>query len=259
MGRLDRAVGLARSIAIYHAIPWRRRRMRWLYAQFVGRGDLVFDVGAHAGNRTRAFAELGCRVVALEPQPDFARLLRTLFGRSRRIEVVEMAVSDTARRAELSVSERTPTVTTLATTWRDARAAEPDFAGVRWNRHIEVDTTTLDRLILRFGAPAFIKIDVEGGESAVLGGLSQPVPALSFEYLPRALDQVHACIARLSTLGPYRFNWSSGESYLLESASWLPGDQLLEKLRAPESQRRSGDVYARMGQGELWTRAMGSS
>ena len=198
------------------------------------------------GIATRAFAALGCRVVALEPQPDFARLLRTLFGRSRRIEVVEMAVGDTAGRAVLSVSERTPTVTTLAPAWREARAGEPDFAGVRWNRRIEVDTTTLDLLIVRFGAPAFIKIDVEGGEPAVLGGLSRPVPALSFEYLPRALDQVQACIARLATLGPYRFNWSPGESYRLESASWLSGDELLEKLSAPEAQRRSGDVYARL-------------
>jgi hypothetical protein len=36
----------------------------------------VFDIGAHAGNRVRAFAALGCRVVAIEPQSDFAWLLR---------------------------------------------------------------------------------------------------------------------------------------------------------------------------------------
>src|SRR4029077_11165842 len=105
----------------------------------------------------------------------------------------------------------------------------------RWNRRIEVETTTLDQLIGRFGLPAFIKIDVEGGEPAVLGGLSRPVPALSFEYLPRALDQVRACVARVTTLGSYRFNWSPGESYELESPTWLSGDELLEKLSAPEA------------------------
>src|SRR5712692_8826850 len=94
MSRLDRALGLARSLAIYHAIPGRQRRMRGLYAGFVGAGDLVFDIGAHAGNRVRSFASLGCRVVALEPQPDFARLLRALFGRSSRIVIVEAAVAD---------------------------------------------------------------------------------------------------------------------------------------------------------------------
>jgi len=247
MSHWDRVLGVARSIAVYHAIPMRRRRMRRLYAQFVAQGDLVFDVGAHAGNRVRGFAALGCHVVALEPQPDFARLLRTVFGRSRRrIDVVEMAVGEAAGRAVLSDSERTPTVTTLATAWREARASEPDFAGVRWNRRIEVETTTLDLLVARFGTPAFIKIDVEGGEPAVLGGLSHPVRALSFEYLPRALDEVRACLARLGTLGPYRFNWSPGESYRLESARWLSGDELLEQLSAPDAQRTSGDVYARL-------------
>ena len=76
--------------------------MRRLYAQFVAAGDLVFDIGAHAGNRVRGFSALGCRVVALEPQPDFARLLRMLFGRSRRIDIVEMAVGDAAGRAVLT-------------------------------------------------------------------------------------------------------------------------------------------------------------
>src|SRR5439155_24728461 len=66
MSHLDRALGLARSLAIYHAIPRRQRRMRHLYADFVTRDDLVFDVGAHVGNRTRAFRALGCRVVAIE-------------------------------------------------------------------------------------------------------------------------------------------------------------------------------------------------
>ena len=93
MSRTDRAIGLARSLLVYHAIPRRQRRMQRLYRQFAQPGDLVFDVGAHVGNRARALAALGCRVIALEPQPDFARMLRLLFGRNPRIEVVEAAVT----------------------------------------------------------------------------------------------------------------------------------------------------------------------
>jgi len=246
MSRWDRAIGLARSVAVYHAIPLRRRRMRRLYAQFVSRGDLVFDVGAHAGNRVRAFAAIGCRVVALEPQPDFARLLRLLFGRSPHVEVIEAAVGAASGRAVLSVSDRTPTVTTLVAGWRDARAGEPDFAGVAWNRRLEVEETTLDALTARFGVPAFVKIDVEGAEPAVLAGLTTPVQALSFEYLPRALDQVQACVARLAQLGLYQYNWSAGESYQLASPSWVSGSDLVAKLNEPEARTRSGDVYARL-------------
>src|SRR5215475_12666578 len=81
---LDRAFGLVRSIAIYHAIPFRQRRLRRLYRSFVHRGDLVFDIGAHAGNHVRALHAIGCRVIAMEPQPDFARILRLLLVDRRR-------------------------------------------------------------------------------------------------------------------------------------------------------------------------------
>ena len=246
MSRIDRALGLVRSIAVYHAIPGRRRRMRRLYAQFVAPGDLVFDIGAHAGNRTRTLLSLGCRVVAVEPQPDFARLLRTMFGRRPDVEIVEAAVADTAGRVELSISERTPTVTTTVQAWRRARAADPDFAGVRWDRRIEVDATTLGVLMAKFGAPSFIKIDVEGGELAVLRGLSGPVPALSFEYLPRAVDQARACVEHLSALAPCLFNWSPGESYRLAAKSWMTAEELLAALGEPAAQRREGEIYARL-------------
>ena len=246
MSQTGRAVGLIRSLVVYHAIPLRQRRLRRLYTNFAGPGDLTFDLGAHAGNRTRALAALGCRVVALEPQPDYARLLRAIFARRTSVEIIEAAVGARMGRVVLSVSDRFPTMTTLATGWRDERARDPVFAGVHWNRSIEVDTTTLDTLIMRFGTPAFVKIDVEGAEPQVLAGLSQPVQALSFEYLPDALDYTRACIARLTALGPYHFNWSPGESYELASDRWLRGDDLAAALDTAPATHRSGDVYARL-------------
>ena len=244
--RVHRALGLARSLVVYHAIPWRQRRLRRLYGDVVTPGDLVFDIGAHVGNRARAFAALGCRVVALEPQPDFAKVLRRLFARTPLVTVVEAAVSDRVGRVGLAISDRTPMVTTMVEPWRRARATEPGFGGVTWNRQIEVESTTLDRLAEQFGSPAFVKIDVEGAECAVLAGLSAPVPALSFEYLPAALEEVDRVIARLDALGTYRFNWSPGETYRLASADWCDGPSLVAALRLPVNQRQSGDVYARL-------------
>jgi FkbM family methyltransferase len=246
MSRASRAVGMMRSLAIYHGIPRRQPRLRRFYAQFVSPGDLVFDLGAHAGNRTRAFAAMGCRIVAVEPQPDFARLLHLIFARSPQVEVIEAAVGSEHGRTPLFISERTPTVTTIAAPWHEARAREPDFRGVRWDRRIDVETTTLDLLIERFGMPAFVKIDVEGSEPAVLAGLHLPVPSLSFEYLPRALEYARICAARLSALGPYRFNWSAGESYRLATDRWMSEAELGAALQTRDAQRRPGDVYARI-------------
>ena len=71
-----------------------------LYGQFVQRGDLVFDVGAHVGDRVASFRRLGARVIAVEPQPAFARLLGLIYGRSRDVVIESVAVGrEIGRRA----------------------------------------------------------------------------------------------------------------------------------------------------------------
>jgi FkbM family methyltransferase len=241
MSRIDRAFGLARSLAIYHLVPRRQGTLRALYSRFVNPGDLVFDIGAHVGNRTRALRALGCTVVAVEPQPAVASTLRTVVGQDPGVVLVSAAVSHTPGRARLAVSERTPTVSTLADDWREARQQEPGFAGVEWNKTLDVETTTLDALIAAHGRPAFVKLDIEGGEAAALAGLSQSVRTVSFEFLPQALDAVGACGARLAALGDYRYNYTRAESHRLASPDWIALDTLLERLAA---ETRHGDVYA---------------
>ena len=115
--------------------------------------------------------------------------------------------------------------------------------------NLQVPARLGNALLERFGTPAFVKIDVEGSEPAVLAGLGRALPALSFEYLPRALAEVQVCLRRLAALGPYRYNWAIGESGQLASEEWLDAQELLDTLRTPAAQRRPGDVYARLSQG----------
>ena len=245
MRRADRFVGLARSVAIYHLIPRRQRRLRSLYSQWLEPGDLVFDIGAHVGNRTRAFAALGCRVVAVEPQPHVAALLRTLAGRIPDVTVVEAAVADRPGRVRLAVSDRTPTVSTITDAWREARGQEAGFAGVEWNRTVEVEATTLDALIAAYGEPAFVKLDVEGGEAAALHGLTVPVKGVSFEYLGGALDAGRGLRVAAGGAGALplqlvgrRVEPARRRDLARSSARWSSGCR-----RPPPAEH--GDVYAR--------------
>lgn len=110
---------------------------------------------------------------------------------------------------------------------------------VEWNRAIEIESATLDTLIARFGVPAFVKVDVEGSELRVLCGLTQALRALSFEYLPTALPEARACLARVLELGPYRFNLSVGESYRLISTNWLAAEEDFTLTRLSATCQRS--------------------
>jgi len=246
MNHFARWVGILRSLIIYYAIPLRAQRLTQFYASFVTPGCLCFDIGAHVGNRIRCWQRLGARVVAVEPQPDFASILRILYGRDSNVSLVEAAVGRTPGTARMLISRWTPTVTTLSRQWAQQVARSPAFRGVSWSEGQEVAVTTLQALIDRYGMPDFVKLDIEGSEAQALEGLSCSVQAVSFEYLPAARDAAISCIERLSSLGSYRYNWSSGESHRLGSATWIDAAGVREFLIELADSAGSGDIYARL-------------
>lgn len=238
--------GLARSLLIYYGKPGRARRDRRFYAQLIGRGDLVFDIGAHVGNRVGVFLKLGAACVAIEPQPLFSALLQKIYGRHPGFALVPTALGSEEGETELRISRRTPTVSTTAGAWREKVGRSPSFARVKWEDSVSIPVTTLDSLIDRFGLPDLCKIDVEGSELAVLQGLSRPLPLLSIEYIPAASADAIACVAHLEKLGNYKYNWSQGESQLLIEMAWLTPDEMICRLEEMEIDEPSGDIYARL-------------
>jgi FkbM family methyltransferase len=249
LSALRHRYGIFRSTLIYRGNPLKQRRARAFYRQFIAPGDLCFDVGAHLGDRTAHFLKLGARVVAVEPQPRLLAGLTRRFGGHPRVVLIGAALGAAPGRATLAIDPANPTVATLSPDYIAEAGKSRGFRHVRWREQVEVDVTTLDALIAVHGLPRFCKIDVEGYEHAVLEGLSHPLPGVSLEYLPAALDPALVAIARLNRLGTYRFNRSPGESMTLAVPRWLGAAEMAAELKRVPRQDTAGDVYAFLDDG----------
>ena len=242
---MRRLLGLARSMLIYWR-PGRQRGLRTLYSSFVNAGDLVFDVGAHLGDRTVTFCDLGARVIAIEPQEDVLPWLRRRIGRKSGATLVNAAVGREKGTGSLLVSDNNPTLSTLADDWRKKVVRKnPSFREVRWNRRQEVRVTTLDALIEEHGEPSFCKIDVEGHEAEVLSGLSQSIAMVSIEFVSGTLEIAEASIDRLESLGHYEYNAIPGEKRRFLWEAWQTPDKIRGWLAHQAIKFPSGDLYAR--------------
>ena len=138
---------------------YEREKLR-LVASFVRPGMTIFDVGAHAGYYTLAFARLvgsQGKVVAFEPnQVNLSNLRKHIeINRLKNVEVVAAAVSDHAGTVRFAAGNPVHT-------------GEHHYVGKVADEGIEVPSVRLDD----FGSPDLIKMDIEGGEGlAMIGAL----------------------------------------------------------------------------------------
>jgi FkbM family methyltransferase len=241
---LRTARGVVRSLRIYYGDKERSAAMDRLYRRFAGPADLVFDVGAHVGDRIAAFRRLDARVVAVEPQPALARTLRLLYGRDPNVAIEAAAIGSRSGLVEMNLNLDNPTVSTVSRDFVAAAAGASGWEEQLWTRGPQVSLTTIDALIEKHGRPAFIKIDVEGFEAEALSGLTRAVPALSFEFTTIQRGVAQACIKRCATLGYTRFNAALGESQRFEHADWIGESAVASWLAGLPASANSGDVYA---------------
>ena len=240
------ARGFIKSWLIYYGKPFGFSRSISFYRTFITPGMLCFDIGAHLGNRTTVWLRLGASVVAAEPQPVCIQYLQKKFGNNSKVFIIPKAIAAQIDRKTIHISSLNPAVSTLSETVWMNRMHEAASFNLKWDTSIEVETTSLDHLIMQFGLPGFCKIDTEGYELNVLKGLSNPIPLLCFEVISVNKELVEPCVDKLCSLGNYEFNWSVAESLKFHLEKWTDKTGILYSINQYSKKIFSGDIYARL-------------
>lgn len=215
------------------------------YSQFVKRDDLCFDVGANRGNRIPSLLAIGARVVAVEPQESCCRFLKDKFGEG--IVIVQSGLGETACVRDFYIGE-VSVLSSFSSEWIDSVKKSSRFPQHSWSKVVQVQITTLDKLIERYGVPHFIKIDVEGYELEVLKGLSHPIGMISFEYtVPEQTQKIVECVNEIERSNVHiECNYSIGESMVFALQTWVSPKGLVELVQTkPFWDTGFGDIYVR--------------
>ena len=219
------------------------RSMREFYSYLLPKRALVFDIGANVGTMTGIFASLGARIVAVEPNPDCAKHIERATSRET-VEVLQAAVGELDGFAELKVSDRKDKMSSLSQAWCEAVSNENrDYVGM-WNRSVSVPMITLGSLAQRYGAPFYIKIDVEGYEEQALSGLSSRPPLLSFEFNSVFLEPALRALDN-PLFADAEFNYTLVDPAKFELAHWVSRDELKRHIAGAHATSGLGDIFAR--------------
>lgn len=162
--------------------------------KYIVPGGTAFDVGANIGLSALEFSRTigpAGRVIAFEPHPDTAARLRGNLDRNgaANVEIVQSAVG--AAPGTITFNESS-----------DATLSSATVIPRNLVRSFDVPLTTVDLAWAAAGNPqvSVLKIDVEGGELAVLQGASELLardhPAILLEaWGGQQLDPIHALLS----------------------------------------------------------------
>jgi FkbM family methyltransferase len=156
-----------------------------LMQAFLRPGDVVVDLGAHVGTYALAAAARGCRVVAIEANPDYVRALRAAVARNQfaNVTVVHGAVSSHGGSVNFVCNRIWGHVVSNGSDPGDGTSC------------VEVAAIPIAPLLDQLGVERvdFIKMDVEGSEPAAIEGM---VPLLERDDAPVILFESNATVLR---------------------------------------------------------------
>lgn len=172
-------------------------------------GGICLDIGANIGNHSLAFAPHFARVIALEPHPRTFRLLALNAELAPNVTPVNLGASDAAGIVKVALDPLNHAASSIGRTG-PAGAVEVEF---RLDRLDDMAEIGADHQV------TFVKIDVEGHESAALKGAEATIrrhrPLVVLEVLRD--DVADGSSAAVEVLRGYGYR----HFFELREAGWL--------------------------------------
>lgn len=154
--------------------------------------NLIFDIGAHQGEDTIYYLLKGFRVVAVEANPELAALLHQKLApavQSGQLTIVDKILAN-------SSFEKRPFYRNSAMSlWGTTHEAMVKRNETIWDggvsEKIELDTISLVDLMNLFGAPYYLKVDIEGDDLMCVQQLSEVPPQERPHYISIESEKVN--------------------------------------------------------------------
>jgi FkbM family methyltransferase len=215
-----------------------------LFEYIINRNDLVFDVGSNIGNKSEIFLNLGAKVISFEPQENCFNYLLNRFSNNDSIFIERIALDKKVGDEIMYISDSN-TLSSMSELFINETKKER-FTNHNWMNKISIQVNTLDNMIIKYGEPNFIKIDVEGYELNVLKGLTKKIKLISIEFVPEICQQSIDCIEYIDYVneGNTVFNYVSMENDYFKYNNWLTKKEIINYLKSiTDFKHEFGDIY----------------
>ena len=202
---------------------------------------MFFDIGANVGRWSQANISSATKIISVEADPDtYSKLIRNCATQSNIICENYAACDNSGADITFYKCTSADTISTLNRDWlADSSSRFNNYPFVE----IKCKTITLDSLIEKYGMPALIKVDVEGGEFQCIRSLTQKVDCLCFEWASETNEITIQCLNYLQTLGFTKFFLQYEDSYTFRPSSYTTVEAVKEALARTTPKKEWGMMW----------------